>query len=60
MIGKRAAHLTPDEAMDCIFGYTPFIDCSARGLPGGFFLGKSWHTFAPLGPALALWAHAVQ
>ena len=35
-----------------VFGYTPFIDVSARGLPGGFFLGKSWHTFAPLGPAL--------
>jgi len=38
--------------MDHIFGYTPFIDVSARGLPGGFFLGKSWHTFAPLGPVL--------
>ncbi len=52
VIGKRAAHLRPEEAMDHIFGYTPFIDVSARGLPGGFFLGKSWHTFAPLGPAL--------
>ena len=28
------------------------MDVSARGLPGGFFLGKSWHTFAPLGPLL--------
>ena len=35
-----------------VFGYTQFIDVSARGLPGGFFLGKSWHTFAPLGPVL--------
>lgn len=52
VIGKRAAHLKAEEAMDYIFGYTPFIDASARGLPGGFFLGKSWHTFAPLGPAL--------
>ena len=52
VIGKRAAHLTPDEALAHVFGYTPFIDCSARGLPGGFFLGKSWHTFAPIGPAL--------
>lgn len=52
VIGKPAAHLKPEEAMDVIFGYTPFIDVSARGLPGGFFLGKSWHTFAPLGPAL--------
>jgi 2-keto-4-pentenoate hydratase/2-oxohepta-3-ene-1,7-dioic acid hydratase in catechol pathway len=52
IIGKPASHLTPETAMECVFGYTPFIDVSARGLPGGFFLGKSWHTFAPLGPAL--------
>jgi 2-keto-4-pentenoate hydratase/2-oxohepta-3-ene-1,7-dioic acid hydratase in catechol pathway len=52
VIGKRAAHLAPEAAMEHVFGYTPFIDVSARGLPGGFFLGKSWHTFAPLGPAL--------
>ncbi len=52
IIGKHAAHLKPEEALDHVFGYTPFIDVSARGLPGGFFLGKSWHTFAPLGPAL--------
>jgi 2-keto-4-pentenoate hydratase/2-oxohepta-3-ene-1,7-dioic acid hydratase in catechol pathway len=52
VIGKRAAHLTPEQAMEHVFGYTPYIDVSARGLPGGFFLGKSWHTFAPLGPAL--------
>jgi 2-keto-4-pentenoate hydratase/2-oxohepta-3-ene-1,7-dioic acid hydratase in catechol pathway len=52
VIGKRAAHLSPEEALGHVFGYTPFIDVSARGLPGGFFLGKSWHTFAPLGPAL--------
>lgn len=52
VIGRRAAHLTPATALDHVFGYTPFIDVSARGLPGGFFLGKSWHTFAPLGPTL--------
>lgn len=52
VIGKYAAHLTPETALDHVFGYTPFIDVSARGLPGGFFLGKSWHTFAPLGPAI--------
>ena len=52
IIGKTAAHLSQAEAMDCVFGYTQFIDVSARGLPGGFFLGKSWHTFAPMGPAL--------
>lgn len=52
IIGRYAAHLTPETALDHVFGYTPFIDVSARGLPGGFFLGKSWHTFAPLGPAI--------
>jgi 2-keto-4-pentenoate hydratase/2-oxohepta-3-ene-1,7-dioic acid hydratase in catechol pathway len=52
VIRKRAAFLAPEAAMDHVFGYTPFYDVSARGLPGGFFLGKSWHTFAPMGPAL--------
>ncbi len=37
--------------MDYIFGYTNFIDGSARGLPaGGFFQMKSRDTFAPIGP----------
>lgn len=52
VIGKRASHLSQADALDYVFGYTQFIDVSARGLPGGFFLGKSWHTFAPLGPVL--------
>lgn len=52
VIGKTAKHLSVENALDCVFGYTQFIDVSARGLPGGFFLGKSWHTFAPMGPAL--------
>jgi 2-keto-4-pentenoate hydratase/2-oxohepta-3-ene-1,7-dioic acid hydratase in catechol pathway len=52
VIGKPASRLNADDAMDCIFGYTQFIDVSSRGLPGGFFLGKSWHTFGPMGPVL--------
>ena len=52
VIGKTAKHLTEENALDYVFGYTQFIDVSARGLPGGFFLGKSWHTFAPMGPVL--------
>jgi 2-keto-4-pentenoate hydratase/2-oxohepta-3-ene-1,7-dioic acid hydratase in catechol pathway len=52
IIGKTASYISRDEAMDYVFGYTHFIDGSARGLPGGFFLGKSWHTFGPMGPAL--------
>ncbi len=52
VIGKTAKNLSESDALDCVFGYTQFIDVSARGLPGGFFLGKSWHTFAPMGPAI--------
>ena len=52
VIGKTAKHLSEENALDYVFGYTQFIDVSARGLPGGFFLGKSWHTFAPMGPVL--------
>lgn len=52
VIGKFASHLNANQALSCVFGYTQFIDGSARGLPGGFFLGKSWHTFGPMGPAL--------
>ncbi len=52
VIGKAASRIKAEDAMDYIFGYTQFMDVSARGLPGGFFLGKSWHTFGPMGPLL--------
>ncbi|MDP6116182.1 MAG: fumarylacetoacetate hydrolase family protein [Planctomycetota bacterium] len=52
VIGKTGEYLTEENAMETVFGYTQFIDASARGLPGGFFLGKSWHTFGPMGPAI--------
>lgn len=52
VIGKTASRIPRHDAMSYIFGYTQLIDVSARGLYGGFFLGKSWHTFAPMGPAL--------
>ena len=52
VIGKTASRVSQADAMDHVFGYTQFIDGSARELHGGFFLGKSWHTFAPMGPAL--------
>ena len=51
IIGKRASNVSAANAMDYIFGYTNFIDGSARGLPaGGFFHMKSRDTFAPIGP----------
>ncbi len=52
VIGKRASRIAAEDALDHVFGYIQFMDVSARGLPGGFFLGKSWHTFAPMGPLL--------
>ncbi len=51
IIGKRASHVSAANAMDYVFGYTNFIDGSARGLPApGFFHMKSCDTFAPIGP----------
>ncbi|MBC8242563.1 MAG: fumarylacetoacetate hydrolase family protein [Alphaproteobacteria bacterium] len=53
IIGKTADHVSQAEAMDYVFGYTNFIDGSARGLSSGagvFFQMKSRDTFAPIGP----------
>jgi 2-keto-4-pentenoate hydratase/2-oxohepta-3-ene-1,7-dioic acid hydratase in catechol pathway len=53
VIGKRATRVPAAEAMDYVFGYTNFIDGSARGLPPAgnvFFQMKSRDTFAPIGP----------
>jgi 2-keto-4-pentenoate hydratase/2-oxohepta-3-ene-1,7-dioic acid hydratase in catechol pathway len=55
VIGKTSTSLTEDQVMDHIFGYTNFIDGSARGLPppgNVFFQMKSRDTFAPIGPFL--------
>lgn len=53
VIGKTAKNVKAEDAYDYIFGYVNFIDVSARGLGGNsFFWGKSWDTFAPLGPVL--------
>lgn len=56
VIGKRASNINSKNAYQHIFGYVNFMDISARGLAVGnlatdtFFPGKSWHTFAPIGP----------
>lgn len=55
VIGKRASNVAEADAMDYVFGYTNFIDGSARGLlpPGNtFYQMKSRETFAPMGPYL--------
>ena len=53
VIGKRAENVAAGDASSYIFGYTNFIDGSARGLPAQgntFYQMKSRATFAPLGP----------
>jgi len=53
IIGKRASNVKAADAMSYIFGYTCFIDGSARNLPPAgntFYQMKSRETFAPLGP----------
>ena len=55
IIGKRASNVRAADAMSYVFGYTNFIDGSARGLPPAgntFYQMKSRDTFAPMGPYL--------
>jgi 2-keto-4-pentenoate hydratase/2-oxohepta-3-ene-1,7-dioic acid hydratase in catechol pathway len=55
VIGKRATNVHASEAMSYIFGYTNFIDGSARGLEpavNSFYQVKSRETFCPIGPCI--------
>src|SRR5205814_2281347 len=55
IIGKHASGVRAADAMSYVFGYTNFIDGSARGLPPSgntFYQMKSRDTFAPIGPYL--------
>jgi 2-keto-4-pentenoate hydratase/2-oxohepta-3-ene-1,7-dioic acid hydratase in catechol pathway len=53
VIGKHARNVKAADAMSYIFGYTNFIDGSARGVvppTNVFYQMKSRDTFAPIGP----------
>jgi 2-keto-4-pentenoate hydratase/2-oxohepta-3-ene-1,7-dioic acid hydratase in catechol pathway len=55
VIGKRAHDVPASRAMEYVFGYTNFIDGSARevtSLGNSFYQMKSRDTFAPIGPYL--------
>ena len=56
IIGKKARHITPDQAYDYIFGYTCANDVSARDCQQRrdkqWARGKSFDTFAPVGPVI--------
>jgi 2-keto-4-pentenoate hydratase/2-oxohepta-3-ene-1,7-dioic acid hydratase in catechol pathway len=59
VIGKRCKNISRADALDFVLGYTCANDVSARdwqGKWGGsqWCRGKTFDTFAPLGPALAL------
>src|SRR5207342_2085053 len=53
VIGKKASHVQAKDALKYVFGYTNFIDGSARGVvppTNVFYQMKSRDTFAPIGP----------
>lgn len=55
IIGKRGHDIPEAEAMDYVAGYSIFNDVSARDVQkrtSQWFLGKSFDSFGPLGPAL--------
>ena len=57
IIGKKCKNLSVEEAKDCIFGYTIANDISARDIQtshGQWHKGKSFDTFCPIGPYIAL------
>lgn len=51
IIGRKAKHVSPDLAFDCVAGYSLGIDVTVRGAEDRSFR-KSPDTFAVLGPAI--------
>jgi 2-keto-4-pentenoate hydratase/2-oxohepta-3-ene-1,7-dioic acid hydratase in catechol pathway len=55
VIGKKARHVSVEQALDYVAGYVPFHDVSARDYQSRtsqWTLGKTFDTFGPMGPAL--------
>lgn len=53
VVGRAAKHLTPDNALDCILGYTIGNDVSERGWQQGdrtLWRAKNADSFKPVGP----------
>jgi 2-keto-4-pentenoate hydratase/2-oxohepta-3-ene-1,7-dioic acid hydratase in catechol pathway len=56
VIGKNLSQVTPEKAVDGIFGYTLANDVTARDLQrkdGQWTRGKGFDTFCPVGPVLS-------
>ncbi len=52
VIGRAGRNVPAARAMDYVFGYTGFIDVSARNIGTSFYQRKSFVTFGPMGPVL--------
>jgi 2-keto-4-pentenoate hydratase/2-oxohepta-3-ene-1,7-dioic acid hydratase in catechol pathway len=55
VIGRRGRHIPKTEALDAVAGYLAFNDVSARDFQmrtSQWTIGKTFDTFAPMGPAL--------
>ena len=56
IIGKRCRHIPVEKAYDFVLGYTCFNDVSQRNVQkhdaSGWFRGKSFDTFGPIGPVI--------
>jgi 2-keto-4-pentenoate hydratase/2-oxohepta-3-ene-1,7-dioic acid hydratase in catechol pathway len=55
IIGKAGRHISEEDALEHVGGYTAFDDVSARDFQGHtsqWTMGKSPDTFAPIGPVL--------
>ena len=58
IIGKKGRHIPLEKAFDYVLGYTCFNVVSQRNIqksdPSGWFRGKSFDTFGPVGPVIVL------
>ena len=54
VIGKSAKNVSEANALSHVFGYTNFVDVSARGIPNRrtTFLHKGQETWGPMGPVI--------
>ena len=56
IIAKRGRHIVEEKAFEYVLGYTCFNDVSQRNIQksdtSGWFRGKSFDTFGPIGPAV--------
>lgn len=56
IIGRDCKNVAIEDALDCVFGFTAMNDVSQRNIQNGdrsgWFRGKSFDTFGPIGPAI--------